>query len=152
MSWFESEAKYKFDGTSLDKKYEKTLYIEDGFTDFSGKINNIFTCTEMYRIKIINKEYEKEFNLKELNDLRLKNRNFYDEIESKVCHLKIAIQLYNIYLQKYKYRKFSISNNEVEDNTIKRYDCNGNAIYYIDGSKIEKKIIMGRLVTKDSVN
>ncbi|VEH38323.1 arylsulfatase [Fusobacterium varium] len=59
VSWFESEAKYKFDGTSLDKKYEKTLYIEDGFTDFSGKINNIFTCTEMYRIKIINKEYEK---------------------------------------------------------------------------------------------
>lgn len=144
VSWFEDEEKYKFDGISLNKKHEETLYIEDGFTDPYGKVINVSEHPEMYRIKIINKEIEKEFNLKELNELRLKNRNFYDEIENKVCHLKIAIQLYNIYFPKYKYRKFSISSNDVMDNTIKRYDCNGNAIYYADGSKIQKKDYYGK--------
>lgn len=144
VSWFEDEKKYKFDGISLNKKHEETLYIEDGFTDPYGKVINVNEHPEMYRIKIINKEIEKEFNLKELNDLRLKNRNFYDVIESKVCHLKIVIQLYNIQLQKYKYKKFSILENNTNDNNINRYDRGGNVKYYIDGSKIQKKDYYGK--------
>ncbi|MCF2674255.1 sulfatase-like hydrolase/transferase [Fusobacterium varium] len=142
ISWFENEEKYKLDGISLEKSYQKrTLYLEDGFMDATRYFSGM-ELEKVYKIAIIKENEKKILDIKNL--FELKDTSIFKELTENLCHIYSSMQLYQAFYNFKNKPRILIDKNPniVNDKeNIKRYITRGTYIeaqYYLDGSKIEK--------------